>query len=286
MRSPLPLALSLSAVLMAACSGSEVTEPPPPPEMPRLAVIDDASLAELMLSVADPAEALAHFRSAHEAAPGRIGPHRGLARALVRAGRASEAVPHWTTIAARSDASNDDRVALADALMRTGDWEAAETALGRVPDTVQTFDRIRLEALVADARGDWDSADGFYETAVGMTTQPAGVLNNWGFSRLSRGDAAAAERLFVEALGHDQTMFTTKNNLAMARGAQRNYTLPLIPMTQTERAQLLHTLAITAIRQDDVAIGRTLLREAVDTHPQHFDEAVRALRALDAEGAG
>jgi hypothetical protein len=28
-------------------------------------------------------------------------------------------------------------------------------------------------------------------------------------------------------------------------------------------------------------VGRTLLQEAIDTHPQHYDEAVRALRALE-----
>lgn len=137
-----------------------------------------------------------------------------------------------------------------------------------------------------DARSDWDRADMYHEAAVDQAPQPAGMLNNWGFSRLSRGDAPGAERLFLEALDQDPGLFAAKNNLAMARGAQRNYTLPLIPMTQAERAQLLHTLAVTAIRQDDVVTARTLLREAVDTHPQHFEPAVQALRALDADGAG
>jgi len=90
-----------------------------------------------------------------------------------------------------------------------------------------------------------------------------------------------AERLFNDALRNDTGMFTAKNNLIMARGAQRNYDLPVIPMTQTERAQLLHTLALTAIKQNDVTTGKGLLREAIDTHPQHFEEAVRSLRALE-----
>ena len=239
-----------------------------------------------MLSVADPGEAVAHFRNAHAAAPGRVGPRRGLAQSLVRAGRAEESIPHWTAIAERSDATDADRVALADALMRTGDWEGAETVLSRLPEGVRSFDRLRLEALVADARGDWDRADQYYEGAVAAVSQPAGILNNWGFSRLSRGDPAGAERLFVQALNNDAALFAAKNNLVMARGAQRNYTLPLVSMTQLERAQLLHTMAITALRHGDVAMGRTLLQEAVDTHPQHFEIAVRALRALDAEQSG
>jgi hypothetical protein len=107
------------------------------------------------------------------------------------------------------------------------------------------------------------------------------VFNNWGFSKLTRGDYPGAERLFLDALRYEPDLFTAKNNLVMARGAQRNYDLPVIAMTQTERAQLLYTLALTAIKQNDLTIGRGLLREAVDTHPQHFEEAVRALRALE-----
>ena len=87
--------------------------------------------------------------------------------------------------------------------------------------------------------------------------------------------------MFTDALRHNDGLFTAKNNLILARGAQRKYDLPVITMTQTERAQLLHTLALTAIKQDDITIGKGLLREAIDTHPQHFEEAVRSLRALE-----
>jgi len=52
-------------------------------------------------------------------------------------------------------------------------------------------------------------------------------------------------------------------------------------MGQIERAQLLHTMALAAIKQGDVSIGEGLLREAIRTHPQHFEEAVRSLRALE-----
>ncbi|KKK84377.1 hypothetical protein LCGC14_2783970, partial [marine sediment metagenome] len=110
----------------------------------------------------------------------------------------------------------------------------------------------------------------------------AGVMNNWGYSKLTRGDYAEAERLFGEAIKYDRDMFTAKNNLVLARGAQRKYDLPVVPMSQIEQAQLLHTMALTAIKQGDVALGRGLLREAVDTHPQHFEAAARSLAALEA----
>ncbi len=135
--------------------------------------------------------------------------------------------------------------------------------------------------MVADSNKEWKKADSFYETAVGLTTRPAGVLNNWGYSKLSRGDFKEAERLFADAIRQDSSLFTAKNNMVLARGAQRDYNLPVIPMSQVERAQLLHTLGLSAIKQGDVETGKGLLQEAINTHPQHFEAAVRSLRALD-----
>jgi Flp pilus assembly protein TadD len=137
----------------------------------------------------------------------------------------------------------------ADALIRNGDWDEAEAQLDLDPPTLESFERYRLEAMVADSNREWDRAESFYETAVGLTTRPAGVLNNWGFSRLTRGDHAGAEELFLEAISYDPNLFTAKNNLVLARAAQGNYQLPLVRMTQVERAQLLHTAALAAIRQ-------------------------------------
>ena len=39
-------------------------------------------------------------------------------------------------------------------------------------------------------------------------------------------------------------------------------------------------LALAAVRQGDTQIARALLQEAIATHPQHFDAAVTALRAI------
>ena len=80
-----------------------------------------------------------------------------------------------------------------------GDWAKAETVLDSVPPTHETFKRYRLEAMVADSKQEWKKADSFYEIAVGLTTTPASVMNNWGYSKLTRGDYTEAERLFSEA---------------------------------------------------------------------------------------
>ncbi len=245
-------------------------------------VVDESNLNDVMLTVADPNEAVDHFARTLKQNPDRIDVQRGLALSLIRAKRNTEAVSAWTRVTEHPEATDSDKVELADALIRSGEWARAEATLDSVPPTYETFKRYRLEAMVADANKQWKNADSFYETAVGLTTQPAGVMNNWGYSKLTRGDYAEAERLFGEAIRQDQSLFTAKNNLILARGAQRNYTLPVIPMDQIERAQLLHTLALSAVKQGDVTTGKGLLREAINTHPQHFEEAVRSLRALEA----
>ncbi|WIY25934.1 tetratricopeptide repeat protein [Parasedimentitalea psychrophila] len=244
-------------------------------------VVDETDLNDVMLTAADPNEAVSYFTRSLEGNADRIDLQRGLAISLVRAKRNIEAVASWKKVNALPGATNADMVGLADALIRTGAWDAAKVALDKVPPTHETFRRYRLEAMVADANKEWEKSDSFYEIAVSLTTRPAGVMNNWGYSKLTRGDYGDAERLFGEAIRQDQSLFTAKNNLVLARGAQRNYSLPVIPMGQIERAQLLHTMALAAIKQGDVSTGEGLLREAISTHPQHFEEAVRALRALE-----
>ena len=244
--------------------------------------IDGADLSEVMLTAADPNEAVVYFSRTLSENPDRIDIQRGLATSLVRAKRYDESVTAWKRVVKHPESRLDDQVDLADALIRTGDWEQADKTLDAIPPTHETFKRYRLEAVVADSAKEWKKADSFYETAIGLTTRPAGVLNNWGYSKLTRGDFSDAERLFGQAIREDTGLFTAKNNLVLARAAQRNYSLPVVPMEQTERAQLLHTLALSAIKQGDVEIGKALLREAIDTHPQHFETAVRSLRALEA----
>ena len=244
-------------------------------------VIDESNLNDIMLTVADPNEAVTYFQKASRDDPERLDLQRGLGQSLLRARRATEAGVIWAKIVKHPDANNDDKIFYANSLVRQGEWKKAEKALDEVPPTFETFERYRLEAIIADTNKEWKKADSFYQTAVGLTTTPGSVLNNWGFSKLTRGDYDEAERLFGEAITYDPSLFTAKNNMVLARGARKNYTLPLIQVTQVERAQLLHTMALTAIKQGDIETGKSLLEEAIDIHPQYFEAAIRSLRTLE-----
>ena len=249
-------------------------------------VVDETNLNEVMLTVADPNEGVNYFQRALRNTPDRIDLQRGLATSLVRAKRPTEAVSAWNTVVAHKDATHGDRVELADALIRANQWDRAGETLNSIPPTYETFKRYRLEAMIADSQQKWDKADSFYETAVGLTTTPASTLNNWGYSKLTRGDFKGAERLFTDAIRADTSLFTAKNNLVLARGAQGNYNLPVLPMNQVERAQLLHTLGLSAVKRGDVETGKGLFRDAIDAHPQHFEEASRSLAALESNVSG
>lgn len=272
--------LTLSAlVVLAACEPSGETEVDR--ALKDLNVVDETNLNDVFLTVGDPDEAVSYFAKANANDPGRIDLQRGLAKSLIRAKRSTDAVLAWQQVVSHPEAENVDRVDLADAHIRANQWDQAAATLNTVPPTYETFKRYRLEAMIADSKKQWSKADSFYQTAVGLTTRPAPVYNNWGFSKLTRGEYRDAERLFADALRYDRTLFTAKNNLVLARGARREYTLPVVQMTQVERAQLLHTMALTAIKQNDVATGKALLAEAVETHPRFFEEASRALDALE-----
>jgi len=267
------------ALTLAGCS--TLKSPGVDKKLDAVNVIDATNLNDVMLTVADPNEAVSYFQRAIQEKPDRVDFQRDLAKSLVRAKRASEAVVVFAELVKNPKATSEDHVDYADALIRTNDWKGAEAQLNKVPPTFETYKRYRLAAMIADSHKQWKKADSFYETAAGLATRPAGVLNNWGYSKLSRGNYKAAEKLFLQAITYNKDMFIAKNNLVLARAAQGNYTLPVIRMTQIEKARLLYTIALSASKRGDTDVARGLLQDAIDTHPQHFGAAVRMLAALN-----
>eukprot|EP00212_Chloropicon_laureae_P005608 CAMPEP_0197497588 /NCGR_PEP_ID=MMETSP1311-20131121/52288_1 /TAXON_ID=464262 /ORGANISM="Genus nov. species nov., Strain RCC856" /LENGTH=117 /DNA_ID=CAMNT_0043043257 /DNA_START=156 /DNA_END=506 /DNA_ORIENTATION=- len=91
--------------------------------------VDEANLSDVMLTVADPNEAIAYFQRTLNSNPDRIDIQRGLALSYVRAKRFTEAVPAWTRVTKHKESTANDLVDLADAQIRAGQWEAAEKTL-------------------------------------------------------------------------------------------------------------------------------------------------------------
>ncbi len=273
--------LLLATMALGACSGrSEITAADRALPGGPLNVIDASDLNDIMLDFADPEEAVRYFRTSVGNNPERIDFKRGLAISLARAGQQAEAVLIYETIAEAGALTNEDRIAMADAYIRNGGWTEAKTALDAIPPTYETYDRYRLEAIMADHSKQWEKADSFYDIARGLTTEPANTLNNWGFSKRIRGDLENAEKLFRQALRADPSLFRAKVNLVQVRAMRGEYALPVIPLTDEERALLYYEIAKVAVKRGDRDIARGLLQEAIDTHPRYFGAAVDALQAL------
>ncbi len=272
--------IALSSITLLL--GCEAMSPGKPTLDGELDVIEATQQTDIMLTLAEPGEAVNYFRRKMAEQPENDTYVRGLAISLNRASKPQEAALVYNKLITSNRATEEDRLLYAETLIKTGAISDAEVQLDAIPPTVETYKRYLLEAIVADNNKEWDKADDFYQTARGLTTRPAPVLNNWGMSKLARGDFESASNYFQEAITFDPKLFSAKNNLVTARARKKNYRLPVIPMNETEEAQLLYNAGIIAVRQGDVDIGRGLFELAVETHPQHFPEAASALSSLQA----
>lgn len=268
-------------VLMAwSLGGCEAMSPSKPQLDGELDVIEATELTDVMLSLRDPLEAASYFRAKLAREPESTQYRRGLATSLTRANRPAEAALAYEKLMASGEGTDDDRLFYAEALVKGGDIARAGEQLGKIPAERATYKRFLLEAIVADNTRNWDKADDHYKSARSLTARPAPVLNNWGMSKLARGDLTAAANLFQEAITFDPGLFQAKNNLVTARARNRQYQLPFIPMTEVEEAELLYNTGIIAVRQGDIDVAKGLFETSIDRHPEHFEEATQALSSL------
>lgn len=247
-------------------------------------VISDTELGEVMLNLADSDAAVEYYRRALGRDPEKRELQRGYALALARDGQNAEAALAFENLLKGGAIDEADRVTYARVLAHLDRWDEAGATLDALPQGYATAPQMQLRGMIADHRGDWPSADAAYQAALGLTAQPASIHNNIGVSMMSRGDMKAAEAAFQEALRYDSSLFSAKNNLALSYALQKQYRLPLVPMSEEERAVLLHNIAVVALRQGDKKTAITLLERAVATHPRHWPPAADKLAALRAEG--
>ena len=163
MRHPILLAVCIAGVTAVAGCGEKDANATVERAFKDVNVVDESNLSDVMLTVADPNEAGNYFRRATTEKPERLDLQRGLAQSLVRAKRNSEAAIVWERVAKAPEATLVDRVEYADALIRAGDWNQAESILDSIPPTHETFKRYRLEAMIADGNKEWKKA---YEVFV------------------------------------------------------------------------------------------------------------------------
>jgi Flp pilus assembly protein TadD len=272
------LALTATIASLSACETVSDKEDPLAEN-----IIDEADLNDLMLTAADPSSAAEYFEQASANEPNRADYRRGLATSYYRAKRYGEAARVYQELITLGQDEPTDRLDYAFVAMRLDRWDDVKTLAKSFPDGLQTPRRYMIDAIVADQNEDWATADAAYARAEKLSIRPAAVLNNWGVSQMSRGDLEAAEATFGRSLSFDTSLFNAKNNLAIVRGLQGEYELPLVPLSGEERAVLMNNLGIIAMRRGDERTARKLFADAVATSPQHYSGAANKLAALEAD---
>ena len=162
MRHHVFLAVSLAGVMVvSACGERETPEETVERAFESVNVVNESDLSDVMLTVADPNEAVTYFNRTVRENPKDIVPQRGLAVSLVRAKRYAEGASAFAKVLDMNGATNADRVDYADALLRAGDWATAEEQLDTVPPTHEPVKRSRLEAMHAGSNKEWKRAGSF-----------------------------------------------------------------------------------------------------------------------------
>lgn len=272
-------ALVLAALGTALASCESVSQKQDPMGS---SVIDAAEIGDLLLTAGDPNESVAYFEAALAAEPDRADFRRGLAKALSRAKRFPEAGRTYQEMIALGQDTPADQLNYALVSAHLQNWGEVATIVAALPDGLNTGKRYMVEAMLADNQQDWAAADTAYARAESLTPNPASVLNNWGVSQMSRGSLPAAEAIFERALTYNARLFSAKNNLAISRGLQGKYQLPVVPMTEKEKAIILNNLGLIALRKGERNIAKGLFAAAVEAHPQHYGAASDRLAALEA----
>ena len=271
----LAIAMTCLAIVLAGCETVSEKQDPLAAN-----IVDEAKLTDLLLTAGDPEQSIAYFQSALANEPDRADFRRGLAISLARAKRYPESARVYQELIALNQATPEDELEYALVAARLEKWDEVSAVVQRLPAGMNTSRRHMVDAMLADYEQDWAAADAAYARAETMSSNPANVLNNWGVSLMSRGNLPEASASFERALSYNARLFSAKNNLAISRGLQGNYQLPVVPMTETEKAIILHNLGLIALRQGNPKIARGLFAAAIEAHPRHYESAAAQLQAL------
>jgi Flp pilus assembly protein TadD len=154
----------------------------------------------------------------------------------------------------------------------------ADCAIGA---TSASWRAWNARGVVADVTRDWRMADECYSRAHQLAPQEARVINNQGWSKLLRGDWAAAVPLFERAATLDTKSNRIANNLELAKAALAA-DLPQRRVGESDREW--------AIRLNDAGVAAELLGEtkravaaftqALDASPAWYDRASNNLKTL------
>ncbi|WP_416907605.1 MAG: tetratricopeptide repeat protein [Polymorphobacter sp.] len=160
--------------------------------------------------------------------------------------------------------------------------EALDTALALDPGLLRAQ---RARAAVADRERDWKRADAAYAAALALAPGDAETLSNRGWSRMLRGEHAAAEADLMAALSADPALEVAAGNLRLARAMQGKYQQAFEGSTRETLAADLNTVGFAAMSRGDLDIAEAYFRRAMMINPVYDRTAAANLSWVEAERA-
>jgi Flp pilus assembly protein TadD len=178
---------------------------------------------------------------------------------------------------------------------RTSDCEKGAVAaleMGRVADAKPLVECAvaanhpswrawNAKGVLADFTNDWTAADGAYARAHELSPKDARIINNQGWSKLLRGEWAAAIPYLEQAAALDGKSTRIANNLELARAALAA-DLPRRRPGESERdwAMRLNDAGVAAELLGDRKRAIAAFSQALDANPTWYERASNNLKAL------
>lgn len=164
-------------------------------------------------------------------------------------------------------------------LGRTGDAKPLVSCAVAAPHP--SWRSWNARGVLADFTGDWATADDSYARAHQLAPNEARVVNNQGWSKLLRGEWAAAVPFLEQAVTLDPKSERAGNNLELARAALAG-DLPRRRAGESERdwAMRLNDAGVAAELLGDKKRAIAAFTQALDASPSWYDRASNNLKAL------
>lgn len=137
------------------------------------------------------------------------------------------------------------------------------------------------KGVLADLTNDWAAADDAYAHAHDLSPEDARIINNQGWSKLIRGEWAAAVPFLEQAAALDSKSERIANNLELARAALAA-DLPRRRAGESERdwAMRLNDAGVAAELLGDRKRAVAAFTQALDASPIWYERASNNLKAL------
>lgn len=159
---------------------------------------------------------------------------------------------------------------------------ALNAAVALDPNSWRSWNGLGAEY---DRRRDWQKADMAYANALAHSARSPQILNNRGFSYLSRGEPDKAIADFVAALDARPDMQVARNNLRLAIAMKGDYRRAVAGISRDPAADL-NNAGFAAILRGDYAHARSLLGEAIKARNEYYALAAANLQMVNTLDSG